>query len=288
MSDSFNGYHVWLGIPPSEQPPNHYRLLGIAIFETDLDVIDHAADRQMAHVRTFQAGRHAGLSQRILNELAAARVCLLNPQRKVNYDSELKAKLAASPQVAAVPMGRAVPMAQPAIPTAIPAGKPQPTPTATPISAPAKSAPTKTVPAKTVPTKTVPTKTVPAAIPIDDDDDYGLETADLSQAQFDDYEEELATATGSGTPMINPLAVRGSNKSDLAFQRAIVYTLVGVAVVIVLMIGYNIFTRVVGPVNELFKSAPTTETAVEAAPLAPAAPSAPAPVPPGGLEDAGN
>ena len=23
-------YHVWLGIPPEEQPPNHYRLLGIA------------------------------------------------------------------------------------------------------------------------------------------------------------------------------------------------------------------------------------------------------------------
>jgi hypothetical protein len=26
----FDPYHVWLGIPPHEQPPNHYRLLGIA------------------------------------------------------------------------------------------------------------------------------------------------------------------------------------------------------------------------------------------------------------------
>ena len=31
----FNAYHKWLGIPPEEQPPNHYRLLGIALFEKD-------------------------------------------------------------------------------------------------------------------------------------------------------------------------------------------------------------------------------------------------------------
>ena len=94
MSEPFNGYHVWLGIPPNEQPANHYRLLGITPFETDLDVIDHAADRQMAHVRTFQSGRNAALSQQMHNELAAARVCLLNPQRKSDYDQELSAKLA--------------------------------------------------------------------------------------------------------------------------------------------------------------------------------------------------
>ena len=58
MSGTFNEYHVWLGIPPHEQPPNHYRLLGIALFESDPDVIDHAADRQMAHIRTFQSGKH--------------------------------------------------------------------------------------------------------------------------------------------------------------------------------------------------------------------------------------
>ena len=27
MADDFNPYHVWLGIPPEEQPANHYRLL---------------------------------------------------------------------------------------------------------------------------------------------------------------------------------------------------------------------------------------------------------------------
>jgi hypothetical protein len=109
MSDTFNGYHVWLGIPAQEQPPNHYRLLGIAPFETDLDVIDHAADRQMAHVRTFQGGRHQSLSQQILNELSGARLCLLNPAKKSAYDEGLREQLKAAP----VLMARPLPTAQP-------------------------------------------------------------------------------------------------------------------------------------------------------------------------------
>ena len=105
MSGTFNGYHVWLGIPLHEQPPNHYRLLGIALFETDLDVIDHAADRQMAHVRTFQSGRNGTLSQQILNELSSARLCLLNPEKKTAYDEPLRAKLSCVASIA-IPSSR--------------------------------------------------------------------------------------------------------------------------------------------------------------------------------------
>ena len=28
MAEKFDPYHEWLGIPASEQPPDHYRLLG--------------------------------------------------------------------------------------------------------------------------------------------------------------------------------------------------------------------------------------------------------------------
>ena len=28
LQEKFDPYHIWLGIPPEEQPPNHYRLLG--------------------------------------------------------------------------------------------------------------------------------------------------------------------------------------------------------------------------------------------------------------------
>jgi hypothetical protein len=48
----------------------------------------------MAHVRTFQLGRHTNLSQRLLNELAAARLCLLKSECKVAYDQQLRDCLA--------------------------------------------------------------------------------------------------------------------------------------------------------------------------------------------------
>lgn len=95
MSEPFDAYRKWLGIPPKEQPPNHYRLLGIANFEDDPDVIENAATRQIVHVRTFQSGKHSAISQKILNELSSAKICLLNPQRKAAYDEELRTRLAA-------------------------------------------------------------------------------------------------------------------------------------------------------------------------------------------------
>ena len=95
MSEFFDPYHRWLGIPPKDQPPNHYRLLGIDLFEGNLDVIEAAADRQMGHLRTYQTGKHAELSQRLLNQVAAAKVCLLNPSKKASYDGGLRQKLQA-------------------------------------------------------------------------------------------------------------------------------------------------------------------------------------------------
>ena len=86
----FDPYHRWLGIPPAEQPPDHYRLLAIGAFESDPDVIMIAADQRMAHLRTFQTSPHGRHSQRLLNEVAAARLCLLDPGRKAAYDEKLR------------------------------------------------------------------------------------------------------------------------------------------------------------------------------------------------------
>jgi hypothetical protein len=87
----FDPYYDWLGIPPADQPPNHYRLLGLVALESDSRVIESAADRQMRHVRSFQAGPHAPESQRVLNELAAARNTLLGPG-KAAYDASISPK----------------------------------------------------------------------------------------------------------------------------------------------------------------------------------------------------
>lgn len=260
MTDSFNGYHVWLGIPPSEQPPNHYRLLGIGIFETDLDVIDHAADRQMAHVRTFQAGRHKGLSQQILNELAAARVCLLNADRKKAYDDSLRERLAAAPRVAAVPVGKAVPVA-PTVVAAAP--KAEPVPEATPIDS-------------------------------DEDDAYGVEEIDpdlLARRPASTFAEDVAPAPVRGTaldghvsaapaPSIQLGPVRRPIDRDASLQRMMIYIFGAVAVIVVLMVLYGMLQRRVAPKGwkELFTAPPPqVESEVDPAPKT-KAPPPPAPI----------
>ncbi len=112
MSGAFDPYYKWLGIPPKDQPANHYRLLALELFESDPDVISSAADQRMGHVRAFQTGQHSALSQQILNELAAARVCLLNAERKATYDRSLRGQLGTEvPQAVAAPVQ---PSAQPA------------------------------------------------------------------------------------------------------------------------------------------------------------------------------
>lgn len=100
MSEHFDPYHQWLGIPPKDQPPHHYRLLAIDFLESNAEVISNAADRQMAHIRTFQSGRHSQESQQLLNELAATRICLLDPGKKADYDRRLKSKAEAQQTVA--------------------------------------------------------------------------------------------------------------------------------------------------------------------------------------------
>ena len=103
MSDAFDPYYEWLGIRPKDQPPNHYRLLALDLFEENPNVISHAASRQMTYVRTFQNGEHAAESQRLLNHVSAAKLCLLRPETKAAYDGRLRSELAA--RVGAEPVG---------------------------------------------------------------------------------------------------------------------------------------------------------------------------------------
>jgi len=121
---SFDPYYKWLGIPASEQPAHYYRLLALAPFEADGDVIEAAADRQMSYVKQLGAGPHSAASQKLLNELSAARVTLLDQAKKAAYDQELRVRLAKAP------------------PAPIPLAKPAPAPVATsmPAAAPALKA----------------------------------------------------------------------------------------------------------------------------------------------------
>jgi hypothetical protein len=46
----------------------------------------------MAYIRGFQTGPHSAASQQILNELATARITLLDPAKKAAYDAQLRAE----------------------------------------------------------------------------------------------------------------------------------------------------------------------------------------------------
>jgi formylglycine-generating enzyme required for sulfatase activity len=95
MAEPFDPYHVWLGIPPRERPVNHYRLLAIELFESNPEVIENATDQRMLLLRTFQVGKYSDLSQKLLNEVATAKVCLLRPEKKAAYDEQLRNQLQA-------------------------------------------------------------------------------------------------------------------------------------------------------------------------------------------------
>ena len=91
---SFDPYLNWLGIPPHEQPPNMYRLLGVVLFESNPEVIEAAADRQSLRVGVYQGEPYGEMCQQLLSEIAMAQFCLLDPQQKAAYDSRLQEELA--------------------------------------------------------------------------------------------------------------------------------------------------------------------------------------------------
>lgn len=101
-SAPFDPYHKWLGIPRRDQPAHHYRLLGIPLYEDDPQVVEAAADRQMAFLRKFQSGEHSADALKLLNEVSRARICLLKAATKAAYDESLRAELAASEPAAPI------------------------------------------------------------------------------------------------------------------------------------------------------------------------------------------
>lgn len=82
-------YHHWLGIPPDQQPPTLYRLLGLVEFESDVNVIRSAAERQSMHVRRLARGDFVSAGQELLNEIARAKLQLIDDVKRAAYDRTL-------------------------------------------------------------------------------------------------------------------------------------------------------------------------------------------------------
>jgi hypothetical protein len=153
----FDPYYEWLGIPLSDQPVSHYRLLGIPDFDGNADIIKAASERQTIYLRTLQSGEHAVLVAQMLNEVSQARATLLDMEQKAVYDDELRKqqttqskRIPAPNPVLRPPVPIPVPI--PALRTPVPVPVPitvlrTPVPTAAPtpailIPAPRQSIPT--------------------------------------------------------------------------------------------------------------------------------------------------
>ncbi len=88
MQQPFDAYQLWLGIAAHERPANHYRLLGIAPYESDFETIRRAVDQREAYVRSV-ASQDPAAAEEVLEDLATARHLLLNPAFKAQYDAML-------------------------------------------------------------------------------------------------------------------------------------------------------------------------------------------------------
>lgn len=113
MSEMPDPYRLLLGIPPEEQPPSYYRILGIPDFEVDPSVIEGAADRQRLYLQTFQRTAYGAFAEKLQSEVAIARRCLLDPQRRAIYDQQLRMALAARAASYPNPQYRAAPYVAP-------------------------------------------------------------------------------------------------------------------------------------------------------------------------------
>jgi len=97
----FDPYYKWLGIPPDQQPPNHYQLMRLEPFESDTEVIVHTYNKELKALEQYKEGEHADQVQRLCDDLEEAHRCLLNPTDRAAYDDQLRAKMKADEEAEA-------------------------------------------------------------------------------------------------------------------------------------------------------------------------------------------
>ncbi len=135
-TSSFDPYQSWFDIPHDEQPPNHYCLLGLRMFEGSPELIDQAARLRVKRLKLVAKGPQSQEAKRLLHEVKLARKCLLDIPQKAAYDAALRGR-SSSASVPPPP-----PQHQPAVPKGHVA-HPSAAATTTPVAVSAPSFPKK-------------------------------------------------------------------------------------------------------------------------------------------------
>lgn len=90
MSQPFDPYTKWLGLSEQERPPNHYQLLGLNEFESNVEIIRSAGEKRTRFLQDVSTGERVAEAQRLLNQVASAVLCLTSSEKKNAYDAQLR------------------------------------------------------------------------------------------------------------------------------------------------------------------------------------------------------
>ncbi len=90
MRGMFDPYQQWLNISSAEQPPNHYRLLGLPLLEANLEKIRQACSQRLSLLKRHADGPHASAAKKLGSEVVQVAACLTDPKRKAAYDATLR------------------------------------------------------------------------------------------------------------------------------------------------------------------------------------------------------
>lgn len=92
---NFNPYARFLALPEHLVEPNHYELLGIEVFTEDRKaILDSAAAQNAKLMRLQNVDAHYATVKRLQAEVATAMSVLAAPERKADYDAELRREIA--------------------------------------------------------------------------------------------------------------------------------------------------------------------------------------------------
>jgi len=132
VPEPFDPYREWLDIRGGERPPDHYALLGLKPLESDPQAIANAADMRMARIRKIRPGTHLPDWGRLLDQLQAAKICLLDPHSKAAYDASLPKQMPSQPAAPQAPTPASPPSPTMATPPTLGGMWGSPSPTGSP------------------------------------------------------------------------------------------------------------------------------------------------------------
>ena len=94
---------------PGETLPNFYDLIGVALFEPDVETIQQAAKARLSELRSDSTPGYREQRQSEVDAIAAGLAAMSNPQKRRAFDTELAEQLGVEIEVRG---GRVVPVGQ--------------------------------------------------------------------------------------------------------------------------------------------------------------------------------